>query len=74
MVPVPGVTDAQRLSFPGSPTVRVDGLDVDPAARGTGVWSLSCRVYLDRGQPRGSPPKTMVSRAIQEAISRQIKL
>ena len=24
--------DAARLSFPGSPTIRVDGLDIDPHA------------------------------------------
>jgi hypothetical protein len=24
--------DAARLSFPGSPTIRVDGYDIDPAA------------------------------------------
>ena len=24
--------EAQRLSFPGSPTIRVDGRDIDPAA------------------------------------------
>jgi hypothetical protein len=24
--------DAERLAFPGSPTVRVDGIDIDPEA------------------------------------------
>jgi hypothetical protein len=23
-------TEAQRLAFPGSPTVRIDGVDIDP--------------------------------------------
>ncbi len=26
--------DAERLGFPGSPTVRVNGLDIDPQATG----------------------------------------
>jgi hypothetical protein len=36
--------EAVELSFPGSPTIRVDGVDVDPAGAGTPP-SLSCRVY-----------------------------
>jgi hypothetical protein len=26
--------EAERLGFPGSPTVLVDGVDIDPASRG----------------------------------------
>jgi hypothetical protein len=37
--------DAVRLHFPGSPTIRVDGRDVDPS--GADVHpSLTCRIYL----------------------------
>jgi hypothetical protein len=43
MVPVPDAATAQRLAFLGSPTVRVDGLDVDPAARTMSGWSMACR-------------------------------
>ena len=28
---VDSAADAARLAFPGSPTVRVDGVDIDPA-------------------------------------------
>jgi len=74
MVPVPDASTAQRLSFLGSPTVRVDGLDVDPDARAMTGWSLACRVYPGPLQPQGFPPKTMVEKAISEAAARQIKL
>jgi hypothetical protein len=30
--------DAARLSFPGSPTIRVDGYDIDPEARRVLAW------------------------------------
>jgi hypothetical protein len=36
--------EAQELAFPGSPTIRVDGRDVDPAGAG-GRPSLTCRIY-----------------------------
>ena len=36
--------EAERLRFPGSPTIRIDGLDI--AAMGAnGRPSLTCRIY-----------------------------
>ena len=41
---------ARRLRFPGSPTIRVDGRDVDPEANERDDYGLSCRVYrTERG-------------------------
>jgi hypothetical protein len=39
-------TDAQaaELAFPGSPTIRVDGRDIDPTGADAPP-SLSCRIY-----------------------------
>jgi hypothetical protein len=36
---------AEELRFPGSPTIRVDGRDVDPVGA-EAPPSLTCRVYL----------------------------
>jgi hypothetical protein len=36
--------DAVELAFPGSPTIRIDGRDVDPEGA-QAPPSLSCRVY-----------------------------
>jgi hypothetical protein len=36
--------DAEKLGFPGSPTIRVDGRDVDPESA-TAAPGLTCRVY-----------------------------
>jgi hypothetical protein len=36
--------DAVALAFPGSPTIRIDGLDVDPEGA-QAPPSMSCRVY-----------------------------
>lgn len=38
--------DAERLEFPGSPTIRVNGVDIqDPDGR---LGNLTCRVYRKR--------------------------
>ena len=39
--------EAQTLGFPGSPTIRVDGRDVDPAGAGARP-ALTCRIYHRR--------------------------
>ena len=36
--------EAVELAFPGSPTIRVDGHDVDPAGA-SAAPALTCRVY-----------------------------
>lgn len=36
--------EAVELAFPGSPTIRVDGRDVDPEGA-TSPPALSCRIY-----------------------------
>lgn len=70
MVPVADAATARRLCFPGSPTVRVDGTDVDPAFRGFSGWSLACRVYPGPGGPQGFPPRAMVAAAVSGAAAR----
>jgi hypothetical protein len=48
--------DAARESFPGSPTIRVDGVDVADAAAPDGGSPLTCRVYRRRdGRPSPLP-------------------
>ncbi|MDQ3890746.1 MAG: thioredoxin family protein [Actinomycetota bacterium] len=36
---------AERLRFLGSPTVRVDGRDVEPGAETRSDYTLACRLY-----------------------------
>lgn len=47
------LADAERESFVGSPTIRVDGEDVDRSGAGQ-TPALTCRVYR-RGDGRISP-------------------
>jgi hypothetical protein len=63
-VEVKGAEDASRLRFFGSPTIQVDGMDIDPAVRGRADSSFSCRMY---GSSR-TPPRDLIERAIREGV------
>jgi len=53
--------DAGRLRFLGSPTVRVNGRDVDPTAGDRTEFGLQCRLYRAAdGVLSGSPTDTMI--------------
>ncbi len=61
-VEVRGSDDAQRLRFFGSPTVHVEGADIDPATEGRSDYSISCRKY----GPSGTPSRNMVVDALEK--------
>ena len=64
------ITDAAmalRARFLGSPTVRIDGLDVEVEARRAVSFGLSCRTYLNAGTRSGVPPKEWIEAAVKEA-------
>ena len=52
---VPDDDAAQRERFLGSPTVRVDGRDVEPGAEAREDFGLKCRLYRAPGGLRGAP-------------------
>jgi hypothetical protein len=57
---------AKQLSFPGSPTIRIDGRDVVEEQGETQAIGLSCRLYS--GSLRaGLPPAEIVRRAVMKA-------
>ena len=56
--------DAARLRFLGSPTVQINGIDIDPAARERTDFALTCRLY----GKSGVPAPDMITAAIREAM------
>jgi hypothetical protein len=52
---IPDETAAQRERFLGSPTVRVDGRDVEPGAEKRDDFGLRCRLYRLPSGLRGAP-------------------
>ena len=68
-VEVSDPAQADALNFPGSPTIRVNGIDVDNLTR-QNSYGLSCRTYLIGGSVHGLPAREMIRNAIQSAVSR----
>ncbi len=59
--------EAERLKFPGSPTIRVNGTDIDAAGAAQMGTALTCRVYrLEDGRFSPVPSKGMIRRALVE--------
>lgn len=61
-VEVKTLEDAERLRFLGSPSVHVDGVDIEPGARNSTAYAFACRTY---GRA-GAPPREMLAAALRE--------
>jgi len=61
-VPVETAEAAEKHRFVGSPSVRVNGRDIEPAAREQTEFALSCRMYGHAGVP----PKELLVEALRE--------
>ena len=56
---------AQEVRFPGSPTIRVDGRDVDPTFVDPGEYTLRCRVFWTTDGLRGVPAREWIEAALR---------
>ena len=61
-VEVPDAEAAKAVGFLGSPTIRVNWLDIDPASRAATETGLACRCYAD-----GIPSENTIRAALREA-------
>lgn len=59
--------DARRERFLGSPTLRVDGVDVDPDAGERTDFGLKCRLYRSADGLSGAPRDQWVLDALHRA-------
>jgi len=59
---VPDVSTAERVKFLGSPTVRVNGIDIEPAAKDRRDFGLMCRCYAG-----GAPSQELIRAAVRSA-------
>ena len=58
---------ASALRFLGSPTVKINGIDVEPSARRSNQFGLMCRTYLDGQRREGIPSRELIREALLEA-------
>jgi len=66
-IDVPGPRDAERLRFLGSPTIRIDGRDVEPGADERTDYVLACRVYRTSDGFSGLPDERWLRDTIVRA-------
>ncbi len=68
VVDVPNAAVAAETRFLGSPTIRVDGHDVEPVTDRREDYGLACRVYRTATGLHGQPEERWVRDAILAAV------
>lgn len=68
MVRVESEAEAVARRFPGSPTVRVEGRDVETSADARTDFGMQCRVYPVEGRLEAAPPTAWIESALRGAF------
>jgi hypothetical protein len=64
-IPVESEESAKKYRFLGSPSLRVDGEDIEPEARTATDFGMKCRIYDNEGVTGGVPSKSKIREAIR---------
>lgn len=65
---------AQALGFPGSPTIRLDGRDIQSETAAAAGGRLTCRLYLlEDGRPSPLPSRETIRRAVRAASAHRVR-
>ena len=64
-VPVETTQEAERHRFLGSPSVRINGRDIEPGADGDTDFTIGCRMY----GITGIPPRELFIAALEAAAT-----
>lgn len=68
LVRVTSVEDAQAKQFLGSPTIRINGTDLETRRAFTSVsFGLGCRIYQKGRQTAGWPSIELIRKALESA-------
>lgn len=59
--------DADAHNFPGSPTVRVNGQDIERISTNQLGIGFACRTYVVDGKTLGVPPRSWLQEAVRAA-------
>jgi hypothetical protein len=71
MVKIAGDEDAAQHRFLGSPSIRIDGRDIEPGTEKIKVFSLRCRLYLEDDNVLEWPGRKLIREAIENAATKQ---
>lgn len=70
VIAVPDAEAAQRTRFLGSPTIRVNGRDIEPGADGRCDFFYGCRVFRTGSGLSGTPDPQWLRAALVEHAGR----
>lgn len=65
LVDVPDAESAERLRFLGSPSVQINGEDIEDSRLGDVGFSYSCRVYRTEVGASGAVPESLLREALR---------
>ena len=68
---IPDARAARAAGFLGSPSIRINGVDVEPAARSSKQFGMMCRTYMEGGKRVGLPSRKVIRAALREAAEAQ---
>lgn len=60
--------EAEAMGFVGSPSIRINGADIESWARTAKTFGMSCRTYLHGSQRSGVPSRDLLRHAIKEGF------
>ena len=60
--------EAEAMGFVGSPSIRINGADIEPWARTAKTFGLSCRTYSHGSQRGGVPSREQIRQAVKESF------
>ena len=61
--------DAQSKRFLGSPTIRVNGIDIESEVAHREIFGMVCRIYRDGAAFRSVPPRHLIESAMRKALA-----
>jgi hypothetical protein len=65
---------AEALRFAGSPSIRIDGVDVEPGFEEPEEYVPGCRLYrVAGGRLQGTPLREWIAAAVKSAMSRDVR-
>jgi hypothetical protein len=71
VIDIPDQPAADQARFLGSPTIRVDGRDIEPGAERHQEYVHACRLYRVGHSLRGLPDEDWLRQALRTAEPRQ---
>jgi hypothetical protein len=68
MVEIDDMEAVQAHRFFGSPTIQVNGVDIEPARRADTHYAMACRIYEAPEGASGVPPADMIRAALRSGV------